>query len=133
MVKLFQRGGTPLTQFPYLQKANSAFRDRQVTKVSDLIHEWNGQKVSGAGLIGVPLSKSSISHSGACFAPGTIRKALAAYSTYSIEEDIDLARSIIHDFGDIMMHVTDIVQSQNRVYEMVHRVLQTCPSFKRKT
>ena len=126
---MFQKGGTSLNQLPYLQKANTSFRDREVTKVSDLIHEWEGDSIKGVGLIGAPLSKSSISHSGACFAPGTIRKALSAFSTYSIEENVDLDRCIIHDLGDITMHVTDTVQSQNRVYETIAHLLETHPTW----
>ncbi|WP_227936044.1 formimidoylglutamase [Alkalihalobacillus deserti] len=114
---------------PHLQKANASFQDRDVTKVSDLIQEWKGGTISGFGLIGAPLSKSSISHSGACFAPGTIRKALSAFSTYSIEENVDLASCIIDDLGDITMHVTDIVQSQNRVYETIFCALKENPAW----
>ncbi|WP_332694563.1 formimidoylglutamase [Halalkalibacter lacteus] len=118
-----------MTQFPYLQKANGSFVDSEVTKVGDIIHAWDGSSIGGIGLIGAPLSKSSISHSGACFAPGTIRKALSGFSTYSIEEDLDLANWTIQDLGDITMHVTDIIQSQNRVYETVHSLLKENPAW----
>ncbi|MFC0560405.1 formimidoylglutamase [Halalkalibacter alkalisediminis] len=114
-------------KIPYLQKANAAFLDRHVTRASDLIQEWGGESFSGVGIIGAPLSKSSISHSGACFAPGTIRKAFSAFSTYSIEENIDLASCMIRDLGDIAMHVTDVLQSQNRVYETIFRVFEENP------
>ncbi|MDT8860541.1 formimidoylglutamase [Alkalihalobacillus sp. MEB130] len=90
--------------------------------MGDIIKRWNGEKIKGVGLVGAPLSKSSISHSGACFAPGTIRKALSNYSTYSVEENVDLLNWAIQDLGDISMHVTDIMQSQNRIYETIHRL-----------
>ncbi|GAE35713.1 formimidoylglutamase [Halalkalibacter akibai] len=118
-----------MKQLPYLQKANTPFRDRDVTKVADIIHDWNGDKINGVGLIGAPLSKSSISHSGACFAPGTIRKALAGYSTYSIEEKVDLAEIVVQELGDIMMHVTNISESQNRVYETLSQLLVKNPDW----
>nr|WP_237563764.1 formimidoylglutamase [Halalkalibacter okhensis] len=97
--------------------------------MGDLIKEWSGEKIRGVGLIGAPLSKSSISHSGACFAPGTIRKALSGYSTYSIEDTIDLAKWIIQDLGDVSMHVTNIEESQNRVYETILQLFKEHPSW----
>ncbi|MCL7747352.1 formimidoylglutamase [Halalkalibacter alkaliphilus] len=115
--------------FPYLQKANTSFTDREVTKIGDLMKEWDGETIRGVGLIGAHLSKSSISHSGACFAPGTIRKALSGYSTYSVEENIDLANWIIQDLGDISMHITDVIQSQNRIYETVQQLLKEHSSW----
>ncbi|MFC0471874.1 formimidoylglutamase [Halalkalibacter kiskunsagensis] len=118
-----------MTQFPYLQKANRSFVDREVTKVGDIIHEWNASNIRGVGLLGAPLSKSSISHSGACFAPGTIRKALSGFSTYAIEDGIDLAEWDIQDLGDITMHVTDITESQNRVYKTVASLLKENPTW----
>lgn len=118
-----------MTQHPYLQKANESFRDRDVTKVADIIQSWDGKVLNGIGLIGVPLSKSSISHSGACFAPGMIRKALAGFTTYAIEEELDLNQWTVQDLGDIAMHVTDIAQSQDRVYETIHGLFQESPSW----
>lgn len=118
-----------MTQHPYLQKANVSFNDRDVTKVADIIQEWDGEDLRGHGLIGAPLSKSSISHSGACFAPSTIRKALSGFTTYSIEEDIDLAKSTIQDLGDIVMHVTDVVESQDRVYKTIQQLFDENPSW----
>ncbi|WP_280768028.1 formimidoylglutamase [Salipaludibacillus daqingensis] len=114
----------------YLQKANGTFQDRDVTKVGERIRSWNGEdELAGFGIIGAPLSKSSISHSGACFAPGTIRKALSGFTTYSIEENIDLDQMVVQDLGDIEMHITDIVHSQNRVYETIRDLLADHPSW----
>jgi formiminoglutamase len=96
--------------------------DRYVKKAADLITAWDGGKINDVGLIGVPLSKTSISHSGAVFAPGTIRKALGAFTTYSIEDDLDLGNWNISDLGDITMHVTDQVLSQKRVYETLEQL-----------
>lgn len=126
---MFQKGGKSLRQHPYLQKTNASFNDRDVTKVADIIQTWDGEDLRGVGLIGAPLSKSSISHSGACFAPGTIRKALSGFTTYSIEEEIDLAKWTIQDLGDIAMHVTDIAMSQDRVYETIQGLVEENPSW----
>lgn len=92
----------------YLKK-NAKFIDREVTKWSEMIKDWEeGVEIFGAALIGAPLSKPSISHSGASFAPKTIRAMLDAYSTYAITEEHDMKESVLYDCGDITMHVTDI-------------------------
>ncbi len=114
----------------YLKQAGSAvFVDRYITKAHQLIKPWNGEEIEGIGLIGAPLSKSSISHSGASFAPASIRKAFSAFSTYAVEEDIDLKDEIIHDIGDIEMVVTDIVQSQKRIEETMLELFTKNPQF----
>lgn len=99
-----------MEQGHYLKK-NAKFIDREVTKWSDMIRVWDGEEIFGAALIGAPLSKPSISHSGACFAPKTIRAMLDAYSTYAITEEHDMKESVLYDCGDITMHVTDIKES----------------------
>lgn len=58
-----------MEHYHYLKK-NAKFIDREVTKWSEMIKDWEeGVEIFGAALIGSPLSKPSISHSGASFAP----------------------------------------------------------------
>lgn len=118
-----------MMEYPFLKKANSPFIDRYVKKAAELLEPWNGIESSQVGLIGVPLSKSSISHSGALMAPATIRKEFGAYSTYSIEENLDLALLSITDFGDIDMHVTDIKMSQDRIEQTLTDILTDYPDM----
>ncbi|EMI09294.1 formimidoylglutamase [Anoxybacillus gonensis] len=114
--------------FPYLKEAGKAnFQDRYVTKANELLISWDGKHCSSIGLIGAPLSKSSISHSGAAFAPQAIRQALSFYSTYSIESGMDLADVTVTDYGDIVMHPTDIVASQRRIAETIEQVVALQP------
>lgn len=113
-----------MNRYLHLVKPGTLFDDRHVTRASEMLQAWNGkEKVEGYAVVGVPLSKSSISHSGASFAPGTIRRAFSSYTTYSIEKDYDLIGTKLHDFGDIRIHVTDIAASQERVYDMVSAIL----------
>ncbi|WP_096154872.1 formimidoylglutamase [Bacillus sp. FJAT-45066] len=116
----------------FLQKAGSPlFTDRYFPKATTLFTDWNGEEsVSGPALIGVPLSKPSISHSGACFTPGTVRKLFQSYSTYVIEEDVDLSESSYVDFGDIEMHVTDVNESYLRIEESLSDVVGKHPKSK---
>lgn len=112
-----------------MKRSGSPFVDRHVTRFSDIIHEWDGSGIRGVGIIGAPLSKSSISHSGAHLAPVTIRKALSTFTTYSVEEDLDLSEWNVTDLGDIVMHVTDVAQSQQRIFETLHEVYKNETNF----
>ncbi|WP_255717298.1 formimidoylglutamase [Salipaludibacillus sp. CUR1] len=120
-----------MADYPFLKKAGTPFKDTEMTKVAEIIKEADGDngEITGAGLIGAPLSKSSISHSGASFAPGTIRKALGGFSTYAIEDNTDLSGMTISDLGDVAMHVTDIKQSQRRVFEAFDHVYKNNPQW----
>jgi len=108
----------------FLKKAGDAvFIDQHVTKANEIIKPWNGNDASNFSIIGVPLSKTSISHSGASFAPASIRKMLSSYSTYHIEDQIDLKEHEVTDFGDITMHVTDFEESRNRIKDTISNLL----------
>lgn len=119
-------------KYPHLYAANKAtFKDRGITKAAELIKPWQEQDgtVEGIALVGAPLSKPSISHSGASFAPGTIRKMLSSCTTYAIEDDLDLADEVIHDFGDIMMHVTDLAESDQRIEQTLQTLYSEHPQM----
>lgn len=106
-----------MSGFRHLQPTGKAiFKDRYTKKAKELLTTWSPDKKAMYGIVGLPLSKSSISYSGAAFAPGTIREALQGYTTYSGEQTFDLDDEII-DFGDLLVHPTDIVESQQRLYE----------------
>ncbi|WP_432816048.1 formimidoylglutamase [Sutcliffiella horikoshii] len=111
---------------PYLQTAgNPPFIDRHYPKAAELLRSWDGEEeLTGTTLIGVPISKPSISHSGASFTPGVVRKLLQSYSTYAVEDEVDLRESAnLMDAGDIYMHATDIKESYRRMEETVASLL----------
>lgn len=115
---------------PYLYPSGEAvFKDSEVTKAHELIVAWKGEEVDGLGLIGAPLSKPSISHSGAAQSPGSIRQALSSYSTYAIEDETDLKKVCLHDFGDVQMHVTDLFESHDRIESTFHEVFRSHPKM----
>ncbi|MGD6794403.1 formimidoylglutamase [Metabacillus indicus] len=109
-----------MSGLPYLSH-EAGFTDRGITKAGKLLGNWKEGDASGIGLIGVPLSKPSISHSGASFAPQTIRKMMNSFTTYSIQDDMDIQP--ITDFGDITMHVTDLSDSIRRIEETAAGIL----------
>src|SRR5690625_3665136 len=109
----------------HMKRAGEAiFKDRYTTKAKELLTDWQNGEKGEFGLVGVPFSKPSISHSGASFAPGTIREALQSYSAYSGEESLELTDRIL-DFGDVMMDPTDIIGNHKRVEEGLTEVFAT--------
>lgn len=100
------------------------FKDRFTTRANELLVASEKGEKGKFGVIGLPLSKSSISHSGASLAPGAIRTSLASFTTYSNELGKDLT-DLMLDFGDVLMHPTDIVESQRRITAEVEDVLES--------
>lgn len=106
-----------MNKIRHLRLAGEAtFRDRYTTKAKELLTPWQAGDKGMFGLVGLPLSKPSISHSGAAFAPGAIRAALESYSTYSNDMGWDLTEEVL-DFGDLYMSPTDVIGNQERLYE----------------
>ncbi|PYZ97035.1 formimidoylglutamase [Alteribacter lacisalsi] len=87
------------------------------------VHEWirplqGGQGAPGdadAVIYGLPLSSSSISPSAASAFPEACRRAWKGFSTYNIDEDVDLSSLSVYDLGDTIQHVTDIGQCHSHI------------------
>ncbi|MEN1967562.1 formimidoylglutamase [Lentibacillus sp. N15] len=106
-----------MTELRHFKPAGKAvFKDRYTTKVKELLCDWKPGMTGSFALAGVPLSKPSISHSGASFAPDVIRAVLQSYTTYAGDSGLELTDPIL-DVGDIAMDPTDIVGDQQRAYE----------------
>ncbi|WP_028776398.1 agmatinase family protein [Shimazuella kribbensis] len=120
--------------------------DPNETKVSDWLSHWDGEEPIEMGFIGVPLSKTSISHSGASMTPNALRELFTAVTTYNIDYDVDLSGFKVRDLGDIQMHMTDLKKCHdnieaglNQIYEKLPHLFPliaggdhsiTCPSVK---
>jgi formiminoglutamase len=101
------------------------FRDHLETKVASWIRPWDGAEPADVVLVGAPLSKTSISHSGASATPQAIRAMFSTVSTYDFDRDIDLASLLtIRDAGDARVHVTDLARSRAGVRDAVAAVLE---------
>ena len=89
------------------------------------VHEWiqpltaasDPEKSRDADfvVVGVPLSRSSISASGASEFPESFRRAWKGFTTYNLDEDIDLSEMTAVDVGDVPMHVTDIRRCHDNI------------------
>lgn len=82
------------------------------------VHEWiqpitadtdpEVSKNTEVVILGVPLSRSSISASAASEFPDAFRRSWRSFTTYNLDEEIDLSEMTVFDVGDVPMHVTDI-------------------------
>ncbi|WP_066253727.1 agmatinase family protein [Neobacillus drentensis] len=89
------------------------------------VHEWiqplsassDPEKSKDADfvVVGVPLSRSSISASGASEFPDAFRRAWKGFTTYNLDEEIDLSEMTALDVGDVPMHVTDIRRCHDNI------------------
>ncbi|WP_088049834.1 formimidoylglutamase [Virgibacillus dakarensis] len=111
-----------MTRLRHFKPAGKAiFKDSHTTKMKELLQQWGPGMTSTFAIAGVPLSKPSISHSGASFAPDTIRSALQSYTTFAGDTGLEFTDNIL-DFGDIYMDPTDIIGNQQRAYEGLREV-----------
>ncbi|MGZ9584412.1 formimidoylglutamase [Paenibacillus marinisediminis] len=116
--------------FSYLRAPERAgFHDPMEMKVAQWIGPWDGKEQLTAGIIGVPLSKSSISHSGAFSTPAAVRQAFKSFTTYSLEYGVDLQEMAVRDLGDVQMHATDISECHRRIEASIGAVRQAHPQM----
>ncbi|RXT15479.1 agmatinase family protein [Ammoniphilus sp. CFH 90114] len=94
------------------------------------LSEWIQQGASKADLsiIGVPLSKSSITFSGAHTHPESFRKLWSSFQAYNWDEDVELNKLQAADFGDVAMHVTDILQCHRNIAGSAEYLWREYPS-----
>jgi formiminoglutamase len=114
-----------MSTFQHIKPAGKAqFKDRYTTKAAELLTPYEQGKKGDIAILGAPLSKPSISHSGASFAPDAIRRCLNSFTTYNIEEGRDISNQTIIDFGDITMHPTSIEECHQRIYQAAKEITQ---------
>ena len=112
------------SNLPLNPPGSPLFRDHLETKVASWVRPWDGAEAADVILVGAPLSKTSISHSGASATPQAMREMFAAVSTYNFDHDVDLASALtVRDAGDARVHVTDLSRSRAGVRDAVTAVL----------
>lgn len=113
-------------KFSYLQPGKTAvFKDQYVTKVNECLFPYTEGTKADVGVIGLPLSKTSISLSQASDAPKTIRACLNGFTTFSGERNKDYHDVNIVDYGDVMTHPTDMEESISRIHTSVKEMIDS--------
>lgn len=76
--------------------------------------DWSRYDVA---ILGVPLSRSSISASAASESPEAMRRAWKYFTTYNLDYDVDLVSLRVVDLGDVRQHVTRIETCHRHIRE----------------
>ena len=84
-----------------------------ITDVTDSVEAKNAEVV----ILGVPLSRSSISASGASEFPEAFRRSWRSFAAYNLDDDVDLTEMTALDAGDVPMHVTDISKCHDNIIQ----------------
>lgn len=96
------------------------------------VHQWIDQNPRPINpdvvLYGAPLSRSSISVSGASLYPDAFRKGWKGFSVYNIDEQIDLSSLRVADIGDVSMHMTNVIESHRRIEQAASEVTSVYPN-----
>ncbi len=113
--------------YPYPQLKPPLFRwsraEGNEPKVNEWIRTLSGEEQTvdfdsvDVTILGIPLSRSSISASAASENPEAMRQAWKSFHPYHLEYDVDLTPMHVLDLGDVRMHVTDISLSHQRITE----------------
>lgn len=106
----------------HLQQPEWSWRDRE----GDFVHQWVkplSDESPNMVLYGAPISRSSISVSGASLYPLEFRKLWKGFATYNLDEDVDLSSYSVADAGDVMMHTTDILLSHQRIEDTTRELV----------
>jgi len=125
-----------VNNYPYpLLKPPSFAWDRSHAPAEPKVHEWietlDPLRADQAdwsrydvAILGVPLSRSSISASAASENPDALRRAWKYFTTYNLDYDVDLTSLSVVDLGDVRQHVTDIAQCHRNIREAM-RAMRT--------
>jgi formiminoglutamase len=108
--------GIPYLIPPEVQR-RSHWNDRFETRISNWLAPWDFASPIDVGIIGVPMSKSSIRASGASMAPNAFRESLGIFTTYSPDYDVDLATMKVRELGDVQVPLIDAVAGLQRIEE----------------
>ncbi|GAA0316157.1 formimidoylglutamase [Bacillus carboniphilus] len=116
-----------MSGYPYPQLKPPSFTWHRPEEVAEpKVHEWiqsidlNTAHSIDWGkyditIIGVPLSRSSISASAASENPDALRRAWKYFTTYNLDYDVDLTSLKVVDLGDVKQHVTDIATCHQNI------------------
>lgn len=113
-------GGVEMTNHNWLQRPEWSWN--RIEGEPTYVHHWvrpleEMNETPDLIVYGAPISRSSISVSGASLYPTEFRKMWKGFATYNLDEDVDLTGYRVADAGDIAMHTTDILLSHERIQQ----------------
>jgi formiminoglutamase len=120
--------------YPYpLLKPPSFVWDRSAAPEEPKVHEWietldpsqanaPDWTTYDVAILGVPLSRSSISASAASENPDALRRAWKYFTTYNLDHDEDLSDLRVVDLGDVRQHVTSIETCHRNIREAMYHM-----------
>ena len=118
-------------KFTYIQSPALHYVKRKadpfVTSLAEWIETEYQTKHYDLALLGVPLSRSSITLSNAFAHPQKFRELFANFSTYNMEEDVNLVSMAVLDAGDISMHMTDITICHQNIEKAILELKEQLP------
>lgn len=113
--------------YPYPQLKRPPFRWSSGQGSDPKVHEWirtlTGEEQTvdfgpvDVTILGIPLSRSSISASAASENPEAMRLAWKSFYPYHLEYDVDLTSLHVLDLGDVHQHITNISLSHQWIIE----------------
>lgn len=118
-----------MKSYPYpLLKPPSFAWDRSALPAEPKVNEWietlevahadqTNWSTVDVTILGIPLSRSSISASAASENPDAMRRAWKYFMTYNLDHDVDLSEMRVVDLGDVRQHVTDIARCHQNIRE----------------
>lgn len=115
--------------FNYIKQPPMHYNQEKVDPYVTTLMEWIDQEVQpdidyDFSFIGIPISKSSISFSGAHLNPESFRQLWSSFTTYSLDDDVDLASLNSVDLGNVKMHITDIKECHQNIEKAMCEVQQ---------
>ncbi|MED4753046.1 agmatinase family protein [Brevibacillus choshinensis] len=103
--------------FPAEPKVNEWIETLEVAHANQT--DWSTVDVT---ILGIPLSRSSISASASSENPDAMRRAWKYFTTYNLDHDVDLSEMRVVDLGDVRQHVTDIARCHQNIREAMQAI-----------
>ncbi|WP_243292939.1 agmatinase family protein [Bacillus sp. FJAT-47783] len=107
--------------------------DEKQEVVEPKVHEWikpakEDMAEPDVILLGIPLSRSSISASFASEHPDAFRRAWKSFTTYHLDYDVDLKDLHVIDIGNVKQHVTDISRCHENIKQAISAIRTNYPN-----
>ncbi|MBA3824497.1 MAG: agmatinase family protein [Ktedonobacterales bacterium] len=121
-----------MVEIPHLIPSGATYRttvpDPHNPRAGDWLRPWDGADelaTLDAVLVGAPLSRTSLSHSGAFLLPREVRRVLLDFSIYNSDYAVSLAALRVCDVGDIAMELLDAHVSHGHIADALSALYGT--------